>query len=421
METKALRLYGKNDLRLDTFDLGEPGDNEILAEILSNSICMSDHKAAAQGGDHKRVPDDVAENPIILGHEFCGRILKVGAAWKGVAEPGDKFTVQPALSIPGRELEAPGYSFRTIGGYATRVILPPEVMERNCFLPYRGDAYFKASLSEPVSCILGAFHTSYHYTQGVYEHTMGIRENGAMALLAGAGPMGLGAIDLAVNGPRRPRLLAVTDIDRARLEAAAAILSPARAKRRGVSLHYLNTAEPRERERLHALSETGYDDVMVFAPAPALLEEASSLLGFNGCLNFFAGPPRADFTAKINFYDVHYMGHHVVGSSGGNTDDMREALTLMADGALDPSMMITHVGGLDSAAETILHLPEIPGGKKLVYPHLSMPMTAIADFGKLGAESSLFRELDALCRDHNGLWSPEAETHLLEKAPRIDE
>ncbi|MEI7672154.1 MAG: alcohol dehydrogenase catalytic domain-containing protein, partial [Deltaproteobacteria bacterium] len=78
MKTLALRLYGENDLRLDNFDLAEITDDEILADIVTNSICMSDYKAVTQGANHKRVPDDVAQNPIIIGHEFCGKILKVG-------------------------------------------------------------------------------------------------------------------------------------------------------------------------------------------------------------------------------------------------------------------------------------------------------------------------------------------------------
>ena len=40
---------------------------------------------------------------------------------------------------------------------------------------------------------------------------------------------------------------------------------------------------------------------------------ADQVLGEDGCLNFFAGPTDNRFSAEINFYDVHYAGHHVVG------------------------------------------------------------------------------------------------------------
>ena len=57
MKTKAVRIYGKKDLRLEEFELPEMKENEILAQVISDSICMSSHKAALQGAEHKRVPD----------------------------------------------------------------------------------------------------------------------------------------------------------------------------------------------------------------------------------------------------------------------------------------------------------------------------------------------------------------------------
>jgi hypothetical protein len=130
----------------------------------------------------------------------------------------------------------------------------------------------------------------------------------------------------------------------------------------------------------------------------------------------FRSPSKSDFFASINFYDVHYSGHHVVGSSGGNTDDLREALHLLGRNEIIPSSMITHVGGMDCAAQTILDLPTIPGGKKLVYTHIAMPLTAIADFPALGQNDPLFAELARLTSSNNGLWSAEAESYLLANA-----
>ena len=133
MKTKAVRLYGKNDLRLEEFDLPEIKDDEILAHIVSDAICMSSYKAAIQGPDHKRIPKDVDKNPIIIGHEFCGEILKVGKKWENEFKPGQKFTVQPALNLEDDPYAAPGYSFKYIGGSATHIVIPNEVMEKVSF------------------------------------------------------------------------------------------------------------------------------------------------------------------------------------------------------------------------------------------------------------------------------------------------
>ena len=41
MKTKAVRLYGVDDIRLDEFELPEIKDDEILVKVVSDSICMS--------------------------------------------------------------------------------------------------------------------------------------------------------------------------------------------------------------------------------------------------------------------------------------------------------------------------------------------------------------------------------------------
>ena len=413
MKTKAVRMYGKEDLRLEVFDLPELKDDEILAKIVSDSICMSSFKAAEQGAAHKRVPDDVAKRPIIIGHEFCGEIVEVGRKWANEFRAGEKFSIQPAINYKG-SLAAPGYSYQYIGGDATYIIIPNEVMEQKCLLPYNGEAFFYGSVAEPMSCIVGGFHAFYHTTNGVYTHKMGIVEGGNMAILAGVGPMGLGAIDYAIHGPRRPKLLVVTDIDDARLARAEQLYTTADAEKNGVKLVFLNTGKGDAVAELLKLTDgKGYDDVLCMAPVKPVVEQGDQILGRDGCLNFFAGPIDPKFSAMFNFYNVHYASTHIVGTSGGNTDDMRESLKLMEEGKINPAAMITHVGGIDAVIDTTLRLPQIKGGKKLIYTGIEMPLTAIADFAEIGKQDPFFAELDAVCKKHNNLWNTEAEKMLL--------
>lgn len=421
MKTKAIRLYGKNDVRLEEFELPPVSDDEILAQVISDSMCMSTYKAAIQGSAHKRVPDNIDKNPVILGHEFCGVILEVGKKWRGKFSEGMKFSIQPAMNLKENPYAAPGYTYQYMGGSATYIIISNEVMEHGCLLEYKGDAFYYGSLSEPVSCIVGAFHANYHVQDGTYIHNMGISEGGNMALLAGAGPMGLGAIDYAIHSKRKPSQLVVTDIDNDRLSRAASLYTVEEAQKNGVKLVYLNTgnaSNPVE-ELLKLTGGKGYDDVFVFAPVKSVVEQGDKILGRDGCLNFFAGPTNPNFSAEFNFYNVHYNSTHIVGTSGGNKDDMVESLEMMAKGEINPSSMITHVGGLDSAAETILHLPEIPGGKKLIYTNISMELTAISDFREKGKENPVFSDLADIVENNNGLWCLEAEKYLLANAKKI--
>lgn len=418
MKTKAIRLYGKKDLRMEKFELPQIKEDEILAKVVSDSLCMSSYKAFSQGADHKRIPDDVAENPIIIGHEFAGELVQVGSKWAHKFKAGDKFSIQPALNYeegPVGILSAPGYSYRYIGGDATYVIIPKEVMEKDCLLAYQGEGFYPASLAEPLSCVIGAMHANYHTTPGSYIHKMDIVDGGKMAILAGVGPMGLAAINYVLHRPdRRPSLCVITDVDQARLDRAASLYTVEFAASVGIDLRYVNTAKMENpAEELKAISAgTGYDDVFVFAPVKPVVEQADVILAFDGCLNFFAGPSDPNFSAMFNFYNVHYAYTHVVGTSGGNNDDMVEALDLMSKG-LDPAGLVTHIGGLDAVIDSTKHLPEIPGGKKLIYTHIEMPLTAITDFAKLGESNDLFKKLAEICDRHNGLWNVEAESYLL--------
>lgn len=92
---------------------------------------------------------------------------------------------------------------------------------------------------------------------------------------------------------------------------------------------------------------------------------------------------------------------------------------MMEQGLLNPAGLVTHIGGLDSAREVTLNLPSIPGGKKLIYTNISLPITAITEFAEKGKTDPLFAKLDEICSRHNGLWSVEAENYLLANAKAI--
>ena len=417
MKAKGVRLHGANDLRLEEFELPEITDDEILVRVVSDSICMSTYKCAILGTAHKRVHEDVAEHPAIMGHEFAGDIVKVGKNHADRFKPGMKFTLQPALNYKGT-MWSPGYSYEFFGGDTTYCVIPSEVMELGCLLEYTGRAYYEASLAEPMSCSIGAFHAAYHTQMGVYTHEMGIRKGGKLAIMAGAGPMGLGALTYALHCDVRPGMVVVTDINQERLDRAASLFPPAEImEAEGIDLRFVNTGacEDAVKELLAISGGTGYDDVLCYAPVASVVTQSSAILARDGCLNFFAGPTDNKFSAEMNFYDVHYNSTHVMGTTGGNTADMIESLELTAANRIDPAVMVTHIGGLDAAAETTLNLPKIPGGKKLIYTHLEMPLTALTDLRAKGEAENDARlvALADIVDAHNGLWCPEAEEYLL--------
>jgi threonine dehydrogenase-like Zn-dependent dehydrogenase len=409
MKTKAVRLYGENDIRLEEFELPELKNGEILIKIISDSVCMSTYKTVKQGAKHLRVPDNVAENPVIIGHEFCAEIVEVTDKWKDQFHVGDKVAMPPVLSYLGG-MQTVGYSFGEIGGVSTYSIVYEHIIENGYLMKLESDCFFKGSLIEPASCVIRGYKGSMHLDADGVPYT-NIKPGGKVAILAGCGPMGLVAIDLALHGTVKPSVVVVTDLDEARLARAKAIFSPEQAAQDSIKLVFSNSTS---KDELIELAGGEYDDVFVYAPVPAVVELGDEILGFDGCLNFFAGPLDKNFSAKFNFYNVHYKQHHVSGTSGSTLEDMQDIVRLIGERRIDPAVMITHIGGMDAAIDTTVHLPQIPGGKKLIYTHIDLPLTAIADFTALGETDDRFKALDTLVKQNNGLWSAEAEAYLLE-------
>ena len=198
MKTKAVRLYGAEDIRLEEFELPQIKDTEVLLRVVSDSLCASTYKAVKQGTMHKRVPPDIAEKPVIIGHEMSGEIIEVGEKLKYKYRVGQNIVIQPALKLESGY--DPGYSYQYIGGSATYAIVPQIVLEKNCMMPYDGDAYFKGSLVESLACVLRGFKGFYHTDYTSYVRTDGAKKGGRLAILGGAGPMGIGAVELAELG-----------------------------------------------------------------------------------------------------------------------------------------------------------------------------------------------------------------------------
>lgn len=72
MKIKAVRLYGKEDLRFEEFELRDIQDDEILAQVMTDSLCMSSYKAMLQGSGHRCIPDDIGRNLSLWGTS-CAR------------------------------------------------------------------------------------------------------------------------------------------------------------------------------------------------------------------------------------------------------------------------------------------------------------------------------------------------------------
>ncbi len=416
MKTTAVRLHGAKNLSVDTFELPELGENEVLMRVVSDSLCTSTYKAVIQGSDHKRVPPDISENPVVIGHEMCGEIVEVGRELQDKWSVGQRVVIQPALKLENNY--DPGYSYRYVGGNMTYAIVPKIVLERGCLLPYGGDSFYKGSLVEPIGCVLRAFKGMYHTDYTTYTRTDGAKRGGKLAILGGAGPMGLAAVELAVHYAGCSQVV-VTDLNQDRLDYAAKMSAPEAAKAVGCELIYCNTGNVEDpTSLLLELSNGGFDDVMVMVPVAGLLTMAEKIAAFDGCINFFAGPAVHDLPGSLNLYRVHYDGIHLVGTAGSIPEDTVETIGLIEQGRINPGVMVSHILGLDAVPETVLAMANAGGAKKVCYSELDLPLVAVSELEELGKNDPLYAELDRIVKANGGTWCAEAEKYLLANAKK---
>ena len=417
MKTKAVRMRNAMDIRLEEFELPEISADEVLLRVVTDSLCASTYKAVKQGTAHKRVPNDIAENPVIIGHEMCGEIVKVGANLTDDWKAGQRIVIQPALKLESGY--DPGYSYRYIGGNATYAVVPKIVLDRGCMIPFEGDSFFKGSLVESLGCVLRGYKGFYHTDYETYIRTDGAKKGGKIAILGGAGPMGIGAVELAL-GYAGVSQVVVTDLNEERLAYAASKCAPESFAKHGCKLTYLNTSNIEDPAKaLIELSEGGFDDVFVMVPVPSLFTLAEQICREDGCVNFFAGPAVHDMPGSLNLYRVHYDGIHVVGTAGSIPEDTVDTIHLIEQNKINPGALVSHILGLNAVIDTLLAMEYPSGAKKVCYNGLDIPLIAIDELGKWGETDPMYRELDKIVKANGGLWCAEAEKYLLEHAPKI--
>lgn len=417
MKTTAVRLHGAMDLRLETFDLPEINDDEALLRVVTDSLCASTYKAVKQGTAHKRVPPDIADRPIIIGHEMCGELVKIGKNLEKDWKVGQHIVIQPALKLPSGY--DPGYSYQYIGGSSVYAVVPKIVLERGCMIPFGGDSFFKGSLVEALGCVLRGYKGFYHTNYENYVRTDGAKKGGKIAVLGGAGPMGIGAVELA-SGYAGVSLCVVTDLNQDRLDYAAAKCPASAAAAKGCDLRYVNTSGMEDAAaELIRMSDGGFDDVFVMVPVPALFSMAEKICREDGCVNFFAGPAVHDLPGSLNLYRVHYDGIHVVGTAGSIPEDTVDTIRLIEENRINPGALVSHILGLKDVASAIFAMEHPSGAKKVCYPGLDIPLIAVDELGEWGKKDPLYAELDAIVKANGGIWCAEAEKYLLDNAPKL--
>lgn len=233
---------------------------------------------------------------------------------------------------------------------------------------------------------------------------------GGTALLFGAGgPMGQMHVQRAIELPQGPALVVAVDLDAKRL-AHLERRYAALAQTRGRTLRTVcgrDFPEPKLLlEHVKTLAPSGYTDIVILAPAPALVPSLLGLASDSAFVNVFAGVPLGSY-ADIPLRHL-CRGIHIVGSSGSRIRDLRCVLDRIERGELNTNLSVAAVGGLNAAADGLRAVKEARfPGKVVLYPHIHFPLTPLEELGT--AAPSVASKMAP-----DGAWTREAEHALLE-------
>jgi L-iditol 2-dehydrogenase len=246
---QAIVKYQVGDGYIELRDVPEPepGPGEVKIAVQAAGICGSD--LHIWHGDIE-IP---VKPPVVLGHEFSGRIASLGPGVSGL-EVGQRVTAENSHSVCGRceycmtgyynlctQRLATGYAFD--GAFAPYVVVPAHRVHH---LPDRVD-FHTGALSDPLACTY----------RGVVE--MGQVGPGDTVLILGVGPMGLFSTQYArLSGARV--ILAGTPADAARLEIGRDL---------GAALTVDVSLPDAEREMQQFAGRNGIDVVLECSGAPA--------------------------------------------------------------------------------------------------------------------------------------------------------
>jgi len=202
---RALVLHGPQDLRFETRDapVAEPG--EVLVEIGSVGVCGSDKHFYLEG----RASSEIVTEPLVLGHEFGGRIVQAGSE-ADAALVGRRVSVEPLMPDP-RSSEARRGSYNL--DPAQRFFGVPGTdgaLQQYLRVPVQNAFVIPDSVSDDAAAMVETISVSLN----------GIRKAGVAAgsriLITGGGPIGLFAAQLAfLHGASRVVLVEPQDERRA--------------------------------------------------------------------------------------------------------------------------------------------------------------------------------------------------------------
>jgi L-iditol 2-dehydrogenase len=325
----AVRQHGARNLRVEQVDEPRPPDSgEVLVGVTTVGICGSDLHVYREGV----IADTTVDSPVILGHEFSGRVEQIGSdAGGGSGGPlrvGMRVAVDPAISCGQCELCRQGHPNLCLHGRFCGHFPEPGALRERLVVPARNCLPLPDAIDQESGALIETLTVALHATR-----LAKIKAGEAVTIL-GAGPIGLCVLQTVRLAGARP--IFVTDKFAWRRGLAEQL--------GGVVVSHDDDPAARVREQT---TGRGVDVAIEVAWGDEAIQQAAEMVRPGGRL-VLVGVPRDD----------RLLLRHSTARRKGLTIRMirrakhtfREAIELVQTGRVDLRNLITHRFGLADAA-----------------------------------------------------------------------
>lgn len=343
---RAARLYGWGDVRVEEVRVPEPGPGEALVRVLACGVCGSD----ALGW---YVEQKASGAPVVLGHEPAGVVVAAGPG-VGVVRPGDRVFVHhhaPCLTCAEcrRGLWSNCATWKATaldpGGFAEYARVPAPNLERDTLRLPADMELEEAIFIEPLATCIRALRR-----QGRVQPLDAV-------LVIGLGAMGLLMVQLA--GIYRAAVVLGSDFLPERRELALRLGAAAALDAGAADV----AAAVRE-----ATSGRGADVVLVCPGEERAIQTGLEAAAPGGRVVCFTPLPPGRALA-IDQSRLYFREVTLTHSYSCGPDETREALSLLAGGALQVRQLVTHRAGLEGVADALERARGKGDGlKTVIYP-----------------------------------------------------
>jgi D-arabinose 1-dehydrogenase-like Zn-dependent alcohol dehydrogenase len=370
---------------------------------------------------------DLKETPeVIVATDLCPPMLakvKASAAERG-AQLVESFDFDSLDMESFAQQYGPFDDIVMLGGDAEKLERAATLLAKHGIMSIMG----AKPLAAPVKIDIGRVHYQNHSYLGTTGKKVSeaystirtpseLKPGGAAWFIGAGGPMGQMHVQRAVEMENGPKKVIATDVDTARLNSVKERFAPI-AARNSVDLQVVNPREmsPDEFDALlnGFTGGKGFDDIIVLALVPALIEHAAPFLAEQGLMNLFAGFPIGTIVS-LDMSPVYTKQVRFVGSSGSKLSDMVDTLHAAESGQLSTNNSVAAIGGMEASWDGMLAAKEgrFPG-KVVIYPQVrGLELTAVQDL------KDVLPNVYAKLTD-GMFWNREAEAELLRTCAKIE-